>query len=277
VILAVVYFAEARPHSIRYRRAYKLLVPIRDLYPFFLFTFVLFGEFTYLANVVFPYWIENTLIRFDLWLFGGPPHLFIERHAPAWFIELMAFAYWTYFPLVIYVALRYYRPYAREMHHGIAIPSPKRAEFLDFMNRICLSFYSCYVLFMILPARSPRHALNLNGQIHFEGGFFFEIISRMQDYVSVVGAAFPSAHVAVAWVAVMALRRHDHKLYLVSVPIVAALTVSIFILQYHYVLDAVGGVVVAWLLERFWKMRRAPQSFATSRNLKSMSVSEGSS
>jgi hypothetical protein len=47
----------------------------------------------------------------------------------------------------------------------------------------------------------------------------------------------------------MALRRHDRKAHLLFMPIVVALTFSIFILQYHYVLDAVGGVVVAWLLK----------------------------
>jgi hypothetical protein len=133
-ILALIYFTEARPHSIRYRRVDKTLIAVRDLYPFFLFTFVLFGEFTYLANVFFPYWIEHALIRFDLWLFGEPPHRFIEQHTPAWIIELMAFAYWTYFPLVAYVALRYYRAYEREANCDIGRLSPKRAEFLDFMN-----------------------------------------------------------------------------------------------------------------------------------------------
>jgi hypothetical protein len=254
-IPALIYFTQVRSLSTPYRRVYKWLIPLRDLYPFFLFIFVLFGEFTYLANAVFPYWIERHLIDFDLWLFKQPAHRFIETHAPAWMIELMAFAYWSYYPIIAYVALRFY------LRRGTA-RLPRRQQvnpvFLDFMNRICLSFYVCYALFMLLPARSPRHALDLNGQLQLAGGFFFDLISQAQNYVSVVGAAFPSSHVAVAWVAVAALQKSDRYIFFILVPVVIALTFSVFILQYHYVLDAVAGVVVAWLLGRFWRKQSAP-------------------
>jgi membrane-associated phospholipid phosphatase len=110
---------------------------------------------------------------------------------------------------------------------------------------------------MLLPARSPRHALDLNGQLQLAGGFFFDLISQGQNYVSVVGAAFPSSHVAVAWIAVIALRQNSRYIFFILVPVVAALTFSVFILQYHYVLDAVGGVIVAWLIEWVWRKRRS--------------------
>jgi hypothetical protein len=239
----------------RFRRVYKWLIPLRDLYPFFLFTFVLFGEFTYLANSAFPYWIERYLIDFDHWLFKQPAHRFIEAHAPAWMIELMAFAYWSYYPLIAFIALRYYLAPATSMEHTIFKRWQPQPAFLDFMDRICLSFYICYLLFMLLPARSPRHALDLNGQLQFAGGFFFDLISQGQNYVSVVGAAFPSSHVAVAWVTVMALRQNGRYIFFILLPVVVALTFSVFILQYHYVLDAVGGVVVAWLVEWTWRKR----------------------
>jgi hypothetical protein len=261
-IVALIYFTPMLSPSARYRRVYKWLRPVRDLYPFFLFTFVLFGEFTYLANSVFPYWIEPYLIDFDLWLFKQPSHRFIEAHTPAWMIELTAFAYWSYYPLILLVVLRYYLARDQAGSRTLSRRQPVNSlsgqadpVFLDFMNRICLSFYACYVLFMLLPARSPRHALDLNGQLQLAGGFFFDLISQAQNYVSVVGAAFPSSHVAVAWVAVVALRQSDRYIFFIFVPVVVALTFSVFILQYHYVLDAVGGAVVAWLTEWAWRKR----------------------
>jgi hypothetical protein len=282
-ILALIYFTHARSRSTPCRRVYKWLGPARDLYPFFLFTFALFVEFTYLANAAFPYWIEGYLIDFDLWLFKQPAHRFIETYAPAWMIELMAFAYWSYYPLIMFVVLRHYlarakdgdRTASRQLPSGQANP-----VFLDFMNRICFSFYACYVLFMLLPARSPRHALDLNGQLQLAGGFFFNLISQAQNYVSVVGAAFPSSHVAVAWVAVMALRRSDRYIFFIFVPVVVALTFSVFILQYHYVLDAFGGVIVAWLIEWVWRKRRVRNGKIERRNPESyptMAISDDSS
>ncbi|MGH7455922.1 MAG: hypothetical protein ACRENG_31500, partial [bacterium] len=160
-ILALIYFTPVLSQTARYRRVCKWLRPVRDLYPFFLFTFVLFGEFTYLANSVFPYWLERYLIDFDLWLFKQPAHRFIEAHTPLWMIELMAFAYWSYYPIILFVVLRYYlaRDKAgdrtasrRQPVNGLS--GQANPVFLDFMNRICLSFYACYVLFMLLPARS---------------------------------------------------------------------------------------------------------------------------
>ncbi len=272
-ILALIYFTPVLSQTARYRRASKWLRPMRDLYPFFLFTFILFGEFTYLANAVFPYWIEGYLIDFDLWLFKQPAHRFIEAHAPAWMIELMAFAYWSYYPIILFVVLRYYlagdKPGDRTASRRQPInrlSGQANPVFLDFMNRICLSFYACYVLFMLLPARSPRHALDLNGQLQLAGGFFFDLISQAQNYVSVVGAAFPSSHVAVAWVAVVALRQGDRYIFFIFVPVVVALTFSVFILQYHYVLDAVGGAIVAWLIEWAWRKRIASNGKTGMRN-----------
>lgn len=278
-ILTLIFFTPVLSQAFRYHRVYKWLRLLRDLYPFLLFTFVLFGEFTYLVTAVFPYWLEPYLIDFDLWLFKQPAHRFIEAHTPAWMIELMAFAYWSYYPLILFVVLRYYL--ARDKA-GNRTPSRRppisslsgQADpvFLDFMNRICLSFYSCYVLFMLLPARSPRHALDLNGQLQLAGGFFFDLISQAQNYVSVVGAAFPSSHVAVAWVAVVALRQSDRYIFFIFVPVVVALTFSVFILQYHYVLDAAGGAVVAGLIEWVWRKRSMSNEKIEMRNLGSYPV-----
>jgi hypothetical protein len=268
-ILAIIYFTQSRSHATRYRHFYKWLRSLRDLYPFFLFTFVLFGEFTYLTNLVFPYWIESYLADFDRWLFKQPAHQFIEAHTPAWLVELMAFAYWSYYPIIAYVALRYYLARGTD---GTSRRQRVNPAFLDFMNRICLAFYACYVLFILLPARSPRHALDLNGQLQLAGGFFFDLISQVQNYVSVVGAAFPSSHVAVAWVAVAALRQSGRYIFFILVPIVIALTFSVFILQYHYVLDAVAGVTAAWILEWLWRKPRAPGATIKTRDFKHYSM-----
>jgi hypothetical protein len=51
------------------------------------------------------------------------------------------------------------------------------------------------------------------------------------------------------------LRQSDRYIFFIFVPVVAALTFSVFILQYHYMLDAVGGAIVAWLIEWVWRKR----------------------
>jgi membrane-associated phospholipid phosphatase len=105
---------------------------------------------------------------------------------------------------------------------------------------------------MLMPARSPRHVLSFGDDGYLAGGVFMNFVFLIQNYASVVGAAFPSSHVAVAWVTVMALRPNHRYLFWGLMPLTIALTVSVVILQYHYVLDAIGGVVVAELVIICW-------------------------
>ncbi|MDZ7343479.1 MAG: phosphatase PAP2 family protein [candidate division KSB1 bacterium] len=236
---------------------------LRDWHPLFLFTFLLFGEFTYLANAIFPYWMENYLIAFDLWLLGQPLHRFVAEHFPWWGIELMAFAYWSYYPLILgVVVLHYFPAFTTDLGKPKQLSWSCHANpvFIDCMNRLCLAFYSCYVLFMILPARSPRHALNLGNELPFSGGMFFDFVAMIQSYGAVVGAAFPSSHVAVAWVALFILRQNYRTLYRILLPFVVLLTLSVFILQYHYALDAVAGVVLALMVEFYWHRKLLPKT-----------------
>jgi hypothetical protein len=260
IVVLLVHIAHSQIHPFRQRPIWPWLKFLRDWHPLFLFTFLLFGEFTHLSNIILPYWIENFLIRFDFWLFGQSPYQFIVQYVPQWAIKLMAFAYWSYYPLVLGVVCLHY------FNSSISIPDKlsrlcqAKFSFVDCMNRLCLTFYCCYVLFMLLPARSPRHALSLGNNVFFTGGIFLDLVSAIQNYSAVVGAAFPSSHVAVAWVAVLALRHNYRYICLALLPLVTALTISVFILQYHYVLDAVGGVVVALLVELLWR-----QDFALKR------------
>jgi hypothetical protein len=247
-VVLLIYWGQLRSQTHRHYIPPKWLQFLRAWHPLFWFTFFLFGEFTYLANIIFPYWIENHLIQFDLWLFGQPAHLFFEKNLPAWSVEIAAFAYWSYYPILFGIAVRYYFFHLKEQRNLAGNPA-----FVGFMNRLCLAFYVCYVLFMMIPARSPRHALNLNEQLNLTGGLFYHMIATLQNYVSVVGAAFPSSHVAVAWVAVLTLRDEHRVAFWSLIPLVIALTMSIFFLQYHYVLDAVFGVLLAAIFEWLWR------------------------
>jgi membrane-associated phospholipid phosphatase len=113
---------------------------------------------------------------------------------------------------------------------------------------------------MLLPARSPRHALGFGNNIPLSGGIFFELVSLIQNYGSVVGAAFPSSHVAVAWIALLSLRHNYRYLFWSLVPLVITLMVAVVILQYHYVVDAIGGILIAIFVERFRKQLAALNS-----------------
>lgn len=219
-VLLLVYFSHRTP----------ILGRLHDFYPVLLFI-ALFGEFTSLSTALFPYWFEPVLIRFDQWLFGGAPQNWVMAHLSPLAVEFFALAYCSYY-LVIPAALifAYGRNYPREL--------------TDAASRICLTMYTCYLLFILVPARGPHHALPGADPLLIKGGFVTGILHRIQSVESVQGAAFPSSHVAVAWVAFFALRRRLKRTAWPVGLLMGALTLSVVVMGYHFSLDALGGLAL---------------------------------
>jgi membrane-associated phospholipid phosphatase len=91
-----------------------------------------------------------------------------------------------------------------------------------------------------------------------EGGWFTAAINLIERFGRVHGAAFPSAHVAGAMVALLAARRYRPWLYWVSLPFFVCMCVATVYGRYHYVADVLAGISVGvfgfeagnWLMRR---------------------------
>jgi len=215
---------------------------VHDFYPLALFT-ALFGQFTQLSTVIFPHWLEPLLISFDTWLFGVNSHQWTAAHLSPAVFEFLAFAYWSYYLLIPGMLLLVYK---KNYPH----------ELIAATTRLCVTMYACYIMFMLSPARGPHHALSANGTLLIEGGFFTNLVHDIQRVGSVHGAAFPSSHVAVAWAMFFVLRRHYPKLVWLAGILIAALTLSVITIGYHFSLDAIGGVVVAFGINAVWRDKK---------------------
>jgi len=218
---------------------------LRDWYPLILFTFF-FAEVGRAVNLLFPFWLEPHLIQSDYWLFGQHAYEYLAPRLSPLTTEIFAFAYWAYYPLIPFVAALFY--FLRQAE-------ALQPNFGQVMARICVSLYSCYVGFLLFPARGPHHALEVSIANLTSGGFFFDFVLAIQARSAVVGSAFPSAHVAAAWTVWLVLRKHFKKTFWALLPLMLLLSVSIFVLQYHYWVDAAGGVIVAVAWE-WWFARR---------------------
>jgi membrane-associated phospholipid phosphatase len=221
-VLLLAYFADRS----------RILRRLHDFYPLLLFI-VLFGEFTGLSTALFPYWLEPLLVKFDLWLFGGPPLSWVMTHLSPLAVEFFALAYCTYY-LIIPAALLF--AYRKNYPHGVT----------EAATKICLTMYTCYLLFILVPARGPHHALPGADPLLIKGGFITGLLHRIQGVESVQGAAFPSSHVAVAWVAFFILRRYFHRASWPLGLLMGALTLSVVVMGYHFSLDAIGGLALGF-------------------------------
>lgn len=218
---------------------YKSVRIVRDWYILLLFP-ALFKELSVLTQTLFPYYLEPALIASEVQLLA-----LWRSIAPGlpsgWLLtECMAFAYWFYYPLLPGVAaLLYFRH--------------RRAEYENYMLEICATLIVCYLIFILAPVRGPHHAMPGVNPLDLEGGLFQSIIFFVQRNNSTVGAAFPSSHVAVAWIAMFRLRQIHRRLYYLMMPFALVLSISVFYLRYHYALDAVFGFVLAVLLHRVFR------------------------
>lgn len=243
VVLLLIHRQENLPPSLRW---------LRDLYPVLCLTFF-FGEVGQVIDVFFPFWLSPYLIHSDLILLGGmhgweffTPHLNVVE------VEILSFAYLGYFLLIPLVVWLHYR--APASTNG----SVRAFSFERVMARLCVAMYTCYGLFLLLPAAGPHHALDVHIDRLVAGGFFFHTVLWIQKKSAVVGAAFPSAHVAATWILWFTLRRDFRKTFWLLFPAVALLTISTFLLQYHYIVDAAAGVLLSFIIEAIMTRSEAP-------------------
>ena len=226
LLVAAVYAIHSIP-----AQGKPLLRIFKDFYIFLYFPF-LFKELSSLSRALFPYYLEPFLIASDRLFFGLFQEVFTTLHGNKLVNEFMAFSYGLYYILVPGIGIYLYikRPFG---------------QFEAFAYRFVATMFFCYFLFILIPVRGPHHsAFQANPQA-LEGYVFFNLIGLLQKYGSTVGAAFPSSHVAGTWIAFFTLRRLNEKLYYLLLPLMVSLTISVFYLRYHYVLDALGGYLVA--------------------------------
>ncbi len=225
---------------------------LRYGYPVLCLTFF-FGEVGGVVNAFLPFWLEPYLIRSDEILLGGRHgwQVFMPLLPPVG-VEILAFAYWAYFLLLPGIAWLHYRGKSGNADKNLFY------SYERVLARLCVVMYTCYTLFLVLPARGPHHALQVHIETLLSGGWFFHAVLLIQKKSAVMGAAFPSSHVAAAFTLWLTLR-HDFRIAFWSLlPVVALLAVSTFLLQYHYIVDAAAGILLSLIVEWVMSHHEAP-------------------
>jgi membrane-associated phospholipid phosphatase len=228
--------SESRNRALQFARCWYPL-------PLYLFFFEELGGF---VHAIFPGWIDQWLIDFDFRFAGGvQPAVWFGRFARPGLNDFMQFAYLTYF---VYLALLPAVLYARRDH----------GAYWTTMTATAVAHYSVYVIAVLLPTESPYHVFAWLRAQPLEGKYCTAVINFIEGFGRVHGAAFPSAHVAGAMVAMCAAWRYRRWLFWVCVPFFASMCVATVYGRYHYVADVLAGLLVgqfgwvagSWLMKR---------------------------
>lgn len=216
-----------------------VLQTIRETYPLLLLL-LLYGEVDLLVGLWHAPPGFDALVRaWDLWLFGGHPHLYLDQVAAGWaWRELFHFLYLAYYLLLIGSFL------------GVWQKKPQVfPRFAFVVTGVFASFVAIFIAFPVAgPLSSPEASLP-------RGGFFPEIVAHLYAPLSADGihaGAFPSSHVgmSVAIVLLLAPRRWWSRCALGL--LVLGIALSTVYGRFHYAIDAVAGLLAGGVLYLVW-------------------------
>ncbi len=208
------------------RWVYDLIFPTLSI----LLVFDSLGKIVHSVN---PRDIDPFLIRLDYMIFGFYPTVMAEKCMNPYLTDLMQLAYSSYYFLPLSL--------------GVMLKMSRKDEALGHsLFLIMLCFYLSYVGYLLLPALGPRYAMAHLQHTELRGfliaGPIQELLNRLEG---IKRDAFPSGHTAVALTVLYLSYLHARGLFRLFLPCVLALIFSTVYCRYHYVVDVLGGVVLA--------------------------------
>ena len=231
---------------------------------------------TYNICSTMPY-LDHVFASADQWIFGFQPAEWFSRiFSSRVFSEAFYLGYLSYFPIIVFVTFyAWLRKY-------------QQLEYTTFV--IMCSFFLFYTVFLFLPVAGPQfyYPLLSAGQLQggvfppvphdyfvlhpqiqenpdSVGGLFHTCVSFMQGHGERPTAAFPSSHVGISTVILLASRKLSSTLTACLVPFYLLLCFSTVYIGAHYAIDALTGIPCgvaafyfsAWLF-RFRFFHRKP-------------------
>lgn len=212
------------------KHANRVLHWVRHWYPLALFLFF-FEELHHLVHLIFPVWFDRGLMQFDYAVLGAHPTVWLEQFASPALNDAMQFAYMTYYFYTVLIG-------------GVLYWRKQWEAFWQVMTATALAYYLGYAISVLFPIEGPYHTLAALQRGELTGGFFTAVMNVVEGFGRVHGAAFPSAHVSGATVALLGAWRYRRALFWLFLPFYLAMLVSTVYGRYHYVADVLAGIVV---------------------------------
>jgi membrane-associated phospholipid phosphatase len=205
----------------------------RYWYPHLFFLFC-FEELAHLMTLVTPRWQDLKLIALDYWLTGVHPSVWLEQFATPFRNEAMQLVYFTYFAYLVIVG-------------GVLYVRKDWRGYWSAMTYSIAGYMIGYFIAMFFPIESPWFSMAGWWKGPLEGGPFTAMMSFIEHYGRVRGAAFPSAHVTGATAALWGAWKFRRWLFWTLLPVFLSMCFSTIWGRYHYVVDVFAGMVTGTL------------------------------
>lgn len=220
------------------RASNPVLKFVRYNYPLIFITFF-YMETGRLVHAFFPWTLDGFLWDLDRIFFGGGPALWEAQilSPPArWMTEFFHAGYsFFYFLMPIAAVALWFRG--------------PRGRHADFMFSLLLTYFIHYLLFIFLPAHSPR-LYDTRLLEPLPGYFWSDLLKATMKQVAYPGGSFPSSHVAASIICGMAWKALGKWRFPVLFMTMVMFAGTVYG-RYHYVTDIVIGTAAGLLLYRW--------------------------
>jgi len=174
------------------------------------------------------------LVAADRAIFHADPTVWLERVVWPPLTDLLLLAYSTYyfFPIVV----------------GVALWKKDPALARKFIFTLSFTFYLSYAGYFLIPAQGPRVALAAEQSVALEVTPVSRAISRkLNELEHTKDDAFPSGHTMITVLCLLVAYRESRKLFRAWLPIAVLLIVSTIYCRFHYVVDVLAGLSLAFI------------------------------
>ena len=194
----------------------------------------LFGAVDKLQMIVHQEWMDYYVLDLEQYVFGVQPTLWIEKYITPWLTEWMMFSYVIYVPLYPVLC-------------GIIYFTRGELPMEEYFFTLGLTNILCDIGFILFPVASPLYFIRELYSVPLDGYVFTYLGELMRSQLHYAGGSIPSPHAAAATIMwIMAYRYHRFSFHVLT-PVILSLYVSTFYGRYHYLTDAVVGVLVAFI------------------------------
>ena len=211
----------------------KIIIFIKYAYSFLLMG-VLYRLIEQYVTVIHGGFLDGVVMNIQNMLFKTHLVLYLEKFINPVLTEIMKFSYFSYyFYIWILVFTLFFTKKYKEMEYSVFI--------------LALTYYVCYIGFVLFPVQGPRFTLNF--QITTLKGYIFTSMQNwMMQNGQAIGACMPSSHLAVAWNTLFLIKKFlNKKLFYIMLPVTVLMSISIVYNRYHYWLDGAAGILTAFI------------------------------
>lgn len=197
---------------------------------------------------------DAALVSIDRAMLGGrdAAELFAPYIRP-WLNDLLFLAYGSFFlfPLAV----------------GVPMWLRSRRTCTRFVFAVVLGFYVSYAGYFLVPARGPRYFQyppeDVRTRVTAISRFVYDTLNSVEYTKDDV---FPSGHVLVTAICVLAAWRFDRRVFWGLLPVAVLLVTATLYCRYHYLIDVIVGFALACVtlpaagrLHDRWEVRSAEE------------------